>query len=178
MRFSRRAFLMSFILGVTLVALGFPRSAASQGEKMLSPTEIGDKLAIHELMARYNFALDSVDVERWVACFTNDGVLENPFGTYRGSDSLRKYISATSKERRERPFRHMLTNIVVDIHGDEANARCYVLLARILRDSDSLELLSTLIYSDQLRKIEGTWRFSHRKFELDAKGWVKRGLPR
>jgi len=82
--------------------------------------EIEDKIEIQELMARYNFALNFGDAEGWAACFTEDGIFECPFGEFKGAETLRKYAKERTLERRDYPVRHMLTNIVIDVHGDQA----------------------------------------------------------
>ena len=46
--------------------------------------EIEDKLAIHEMEARYCHASDFGDIEGWVNCFTEDGVSEGSLFTLRG----------------------------------------------------------------------------------------------
>jgi 3-phenylpropionate/cinnamic acid dioxygenase small subunit len=178
MKLSKRVFFKMAILAVALFALSIPRGAASQGEKTLSAMEIADRLEIHELMARYSFGINFGDIEGWVACFTEDAVFETPLGTHRGSDALRKYVSSRGEERRERPVRHFVTNVIVtELQGDQASAKSYFLMTRVLRDSDTIQFLTTGIYTDKLRKTGGKWRISHRKIELDTLEWSKQVFP-
>ena len=54
-----------------------------------------DKIEIQELVARYNRAIDSGDVEGWVDTFVRDGVFEGlVVPTFRGHDELRAFVTA------------------------------------------------------------------------------------
>lgn len=142
---------------------------------MGSLTEVEDKLAIQELLARYNFAINFGDVEGWANCFTEDGIFECPFGIFKGYAALRKYVSDRTAERQGLPLRHMNTNIIIDVQGDHASARCYLLLMQAA--PEGLKLLTTGVYQDELRKIKGSWRFSHRNVKLDSKAWGSQVFP-
>lgn len=144
---------------------------------MGSITEIEDKLAIRELIARYSFAIDSGDIKAWVDCFTEDGAFESPFGTFKGSTALHQYISERTAERRSKQIqlRHLLTNIIIDIQGNRAKAKCYLLLLLVM--PEGVQLLTTGVYNDELRKMGGAWRFSHRKVEFDTQTWASQVFP-
>ena len=136
---------------------------------MGSVTKNEDKFMIQELMARYNFALNFGDEKAWVDCFTQDGVFECPFGTHKGSSALYQYISERTEERQEHPIRHMLSNIIIDVQDDRASAKSYLLMMQVL--PEGMKLLTTGTYADDLVKMEGAWRFSHRKVQLDSMEW-------
>ena len=142
---------------------------------MGSLTELEDKLAIQELMARYNFAINFGDSEGWANCFTEEGIFECPFGTFRGRPALRQYVSDRTEERRERPLRHMATNIIINVRGDRASAQCYLLLLQVLPEGP--QLLTTGVYRDDLQKIGEAWLFRHRDLRLDGKAWGSRVFP-
>jgi len=69
----------------------------------------------------------------------------------------------------------MNTNIIIEVQGDRASARCYLLLVQVA--PEGLKLLTTGIYRDELRKIKGSWRFSHRNVKLDSKAWGSQVFP-
>lgn len=142
---------------------------------MSSITEIEDRIAIRELMARYNFAIDFGDIEAYLACFTEEGGFSNIYGSSKGQIALRRYISERTAERQELPLRHMATNIIIEVKGDRASAKCYLLLLQVT--SEGLKLLTTGAYKDELQKIGGAWRFSHRKVEFDTQPWVRQVFP-
>src|SRR2546421_13011221 len=47
---------------------------------------LGDRACIAELIMEYNRALDEKDVDAIVACYTEDGMLEVPFGNIPAKD--------------------------------------------------------------------------------------------
>ena len=49
-----------------------------------------EKLAIQELCARYAHAIDSLDPEAWVQCFTPDGGFQVATWVVRGHAALRE----------------------------------------------------------------------------------------
>ena len=142
---------------------------------MGSIAELEDKLAIHELIARYNFALNFGDIEGWVGCFTEDGIFECPFAIFKGHPALRQYITERTAERQKYPLRHLPTNIIVEVRGDRASAQFYLLTLQVR--PEGMQLLTTGVYHDQIKKIDGTWRFSHRKVQLDNTSWANQVFP-
>ena len=119
MKSSKRVFPKMVILSIALLALSFPTGAISQVGKPPSITEVADRLEIQELMARYSFGINFGDIEGFVGCFTDDAIFETPLGTHKGSEALRKYVSSRSEERRTRPVRHFVTNLVfIDLRED------------------------------------------------------------
>lgn len=138
-------------------------------------TEIEDKLAIRDLMARYSFAHNFGDIEGYVECFTEDGVIESPIGTVKGSAAIRQYITAREAEVCESPLRYMVTNIITNVQGDRATGKCYLLILQVLREG--VKLVTTGVYKDEFCKIDGTWRISHRKLELDGNRWMSQIFP-
>jgi ketosteroid isomerase-like protein len=145
---------------------------------MVLSTVIEDKLAIQELMAQYSFSLDFGDIEAFVGCFTEDAVFEMPFKTLKGSSGLRQFVSERAAERREHPIRHMVMNFIVDVQGDRATAKAYFLFLRVFPElPESIQLLTTGVYIDELKKKGGTWRFSHRKVVADSITWASRVYP-
>jgi len=177
-RSSKRIFPTMVVLGMALLALSFPTGAISQVGKTQSITEVADRLEIQELMARYSFGINFGDIEGFVGCFSDDAIFETPLGTHKGSEALRKYVSSRSEERRTRPVRHFVTNLIfTELREDRATTKSYFFMTRVLKDSDTIQFLTTGTYTDKLRKIDGKWRISHRKIELDTLEWSKQVFP-
>lgn len=127
-----------------------------------------DRLDILELAARYNKAVDGGDVEGWLALWTDDGVFETSFGTFKGKEALRnfmKFYMATSKGNR-----HVSVNPVMEGDGDSATLACDLLL---VRTPGMPSLFATGTYTDALRKVGGAWKFQRRKLALDSMEWMK-----
>ena len=134
-----------------------------------------DKIAIQEVMARYNFAIDFGDIEAYMDCFTEDGGFTNIFGSCKGHNALRQYITERTRERPGHPLRHMMLNPIIDVHGDQASAKSYFLLFRVV--PEPIQLLTTGCYKDELYKKGGAWRFSHRQVEFDSTAWARQVFP-
>ncbi|MFQ5974336.1 MAG: nuclear transport factor 2 family protein, partial [Alphaproteobacteria bacterium] len=83
-----------------------------------------EKLAIQELFARYAHAIDELDPEAWVRCFTRDGVFQVGSRAMRGHAALREYAEVHGREIR---CRHMMGNFLYEINGNEATGRASML---------------------------------------------------
>ena len=93
---------------------------------------IEDKFAIEELIARYNYSIDSGDYETWVDCWNEDGVMDG-IGKYLvGIEAIREFANAYEQNHRSRiaGLRHFTVNIMSEINGDEATSRSYLQLVR------------------------------------------------
>ena len=128
----------------------------------MTAASIEDHLAISDLFVRYTCAIDAGDVETLVACFTEDGALENPaVGVYAGREAIRAFAQRFARFRQGgSQLRHVISNLVVQVQGDRAHATCY-LTVFLTRDGSS-RLLAPGQYDCELRKTDGAWRFQKR----------------
>lgn len=132
-----------------------------------------DRAAIENLMARYMFALDWQDADEYASTFVSDGILDWAGGIIQGRESIRtecrtmreyflRLATAHAPKRRPR-MRHFITNIVLEIDGDQAAGRAYWFEL----DNDTRNRWPYAggygHYEDRLRKVDGRWLFSHRK---------------
>ena len=127
-----------------------------------------DWFAIHGLFVRYATALDACDAETVVACFEPDGWLESPvLGRFDGSEGIREFAMRTVRLKQEQgvQFRHVVSNLRVEVEGERALARCY-LLDFLTRDGKT-ELLSPGEYECELKRTVGVWRFVERRVTMD-----------
>jgi hypothetical protein len=133
-----------------------------------------DRALIEDLQARYMFALDFNDLDKYVATFTEDGILDIGEGEWRSRDTIRKILSAMPKpeEPTEEPHaskqhiptgRHSITNIVLKIEGDTAYGRAYWFHMSNRNPQHSATLDSYGHYEDVIVKVNGRWLFSKRK---------------
>lgn len=120
-----------------------------------------DKIAIMELAARYNQAIDSGAGEGWAATFTEDGVFESAQGEVKGRAELVKYVDDGAERRRERGTRHWNNNMVIEGDGDAATLSCYLHLM------SGAEVAATGTYEDTLKKVNGDWKFARRRVTID-----------
>jgi hypothetical protein len=133
-----------------------------------------DRALIEDLQARYMFALDFGDLDKYVATFTEDGILDIGEGEWRSRDTIRKILSAMPKPEeppadtytlKQHPptGRHSITNIVLKIEGDTAYGRAYWFHMSNRNPQRSATLDSYGHYEDVIVKINGVWLFSKRK---------------
>jgi len=115
-----------------------------------------DRLAILDLTARYNFAIDTGEAETWASTFTADGVFDSPMGTHAGTEALRAFATKFAEEMSG--TEHWVANQVIAGDGDRATHRCYLQLVNV----KSGESLGRLKYSDDLVKADGDWKFTKR----------------
>lgn len=87
------------------------------------PTEVYTDIA--QLYSRYCFGLDGKDVETFLSCFTEDGVMAvGGLGDVAGHQALSEMVT-----NRTRGSRHQWLNMeVTDYDGTTAKSRAYFLL--------------------------------------------------
>jgi ketosteroid isomerase-like protein len=127
-----------------------------------------DWFGINNVFIRYATALDRGDVDAVAQCFTNDASLESPLlGEFSTHAGIRDFAARTERLKREQgvQFRHVVSNLVVDVEGDHASATCY-LLDFVTREGVT-ELLSPGEYRCELRKTSGQWLFERRVVVMD-----------
>ncbi len=117
---------------------------------------------IHELMARYNHAIDFGDTDAWVETFTEDGVFHGGMGRFEGKTELLNFAQGFVREFPD--GRHWINNIVIEFDGNTARSTCYL---HFFRASDGLKTQATGRYNDRLRMVDGHWRFVERVVLLD-----------
>jgi hypothetical protein len=132
-----------------------------------------DRAEIEDLQARYMFALDWQDADVYSATFTEDGILDWAGGIARGRDAIRADVrgmkeqfakhEAADAPLRPARLRHIITNIVVRVDGNQGTGRAYWFeLNDDVRDRRPY-LGAYGHYQDELRKVNGHWLFSKRK---------------
>jgi hypothetical protein len=123
---------------------------------------VEDQLAIQQLYARYNHAIDFGDGDGWAACFTPDGVFNGGQGPQQGTDALKAFAGGFASRMKAR---HWNTNLVVEGSGDTANGKCYLMLMN-LADGKATPLV-TAVYHDELKRTGGEWKFTSRSVQPD-----------
>ncbi len=124
---------------------------------------LDDQLAIRELVARYNYAIDEGRPEEWVATFVPDGTFESAaLGKHTGPEALlafaKGYIAAFTG-------RHCTSDFVVEVDGDDARSRCYLI---VVNNAAAPIVSTTAVYEDVLRRTSDGWRFVHRRVVPDT----------
>jgi uncharacterized protein (TIGR02246 family) len=123
---------------------------------------IEDRVAIGELLVRYAGALDAGDVATVVDCFTADAALESPaIGRIAGRDAIRAFAERFAAQRAAGvQFRHLVTNIAVEIDGDRARVTAYLMV--FITENGASRRLPPGRYECAAVRETDVWRFSRR----------------
>ena len=123
-----------------------------------------DRLAIHEIMAKYCQAIDLNRWEEFPSLFTEDCRLDfgTLMGVFEGPDGLQRF---TDMMRNLGLFmRHYTTNVVLRGDGDRVQSESYVLAVTGPPGSSHQ---TTGRYEDEFVKVGGRWRIRVRRALLD-----------
>ena len=142
-----------------------------------------DRSAIEDLQARYLFAMDFGDPDLYVTLFTEDGVLDIGNGEIRGRKAIRDVIAKMPNTRttenglRPASGRHNISNIVLKVNGNKAQARAYW----FHYGNTNPERRGTFTsgyghYEDDLVKVNGQWLFAKRRIYNEGRAeWAHKG---
>jgi uncharacterized protein (TIGR02246 family) len=125
-----------------------------------------DQLAIRDLAARYNHAIDGGDGVAYADTFVDDGVLDAGELVLEGRPALEEF--ATSFAGSVQAPRHIATSLVIDGEGDHAELRAYVQLFAMVGQPPHHEVTASGTYTDSLVRVDGSWRFVRRTFNRDG----------
>ena len=128
---------------------------------------VDDHIAIQQLYARYNHAIDSGNGAGWAATFTDEGTFSSATGTFTGAEQLSGFASGFASRLKAR---HWTNNLVLEGDGRKATGSCYLVLYRLTPgEQPPAGVLTTAIYTDELAKgPDGKWRFTKRTVTGDA----------
>jgi ketosteroid isomerase-like protein len=121
-----------------------------------------DRAAVREAMVRYADALDRRDFDAVRACFTEDAQASyNGEALAPGADAIVTYVRQLEGLQSSM---HSVTNVVVEVDGDTANAdsACIAHLVQRAGNGDLTILVRGLRYRDRLVRRDGAWLVQHR----------------
>lgn len=124
-----------------------------------------DFLAVQQLYARYNHAIDFGSAAEWADCFMPDGTLDAGQGGELtvGRDALLEFHSITRQFVPD--IRHVVNNLVLD--GDATTATGGAYLHVTGGTGADRTTLTIGRYEDELRNDGGGWRFASRRLIAD-----------
>jgi hypothetical protein len=125
---------------------------------------VANRLAIGDLTARYNRALETGDLETWVGTFVQEGVLRDAGGgRFSGHRELAGFFRATP------PARIRVTaDAQVDVDGVHARQECRYLTLRPGPNGGAAPQVEAVgRYRDELVYERGQWYFSAREMVAD-----------
>lgn len=114
---------------------------------------------IRRLIAEYCFATDTGDTARWVSLFSEDVRWEGgAFGRFEGREAATAYHRAAGDASKN--FRHVTTNLLIDLDGDRAAVSSYVQVYD--QSGQQPALMFSGVYQDALVKQGDTWLIKER----------------
>ena len=128
------------------------------------PVSPEDSEEIRQLIARYCLLFDAHEAKEWAALFTDDGVIEIGASRAEGTEALVQFAAAVPAES---VMRHITTNVVIDVEGDEARSQSYL---TVLLPAAQSPISLIARYEDRLRRVDGQWRFAERFVHIDDRG--------
>ena len=135
-------------------------------EKTLTSV-LEDKIAIQDLIATYNQSLDRGDYETWLACWADDAIFDGLGKYLTGIQAIRGFSEGYEVGYRQRlpGLKHFTINVLSNVDGDRANSSAYVQLTSI--SDKGIRFVLTGRYEDDLKRIDGRWRFARRTLHQD-----------
>ena len=133
-----------------------------------------DRIAVEDVMARYVWAVDSLDADGYVAVFTEDAVIDSNGNISKGHAQIRKIVTDLIKRRDDNKAQglatsnlyHMISNVRITFpKSDEAVHYSYWQTVR--RDKDGRMIAAAMGRSeDHLVKRKGAWLIQFRKLTV------------
>jgi len=159
--------LLHAALTVLLVA---PALATAQGNF----GSYEDRIAVEDVMARYVWAVDSLDAEGYVAVFTADAVIDSNGSISKGHDEIRNIVTSLMKRRDDNKAKglptanlyHVISNVRITFpKPGEALHQSYWQTVR--RDKSGAMTAAAMGRSeDRLVKRGGQWLIQSRRLTV------------
>lgn len=127
-----------------------------------SPAGLAARAAITDVLHRYCRSMDRMDKPLALSCWHPDGTDEHT-PLYAGSAV--GFVDWVWEVHRPMILtRHTLTNILIELDGDQAWSESYwTVLLRVKRDSGIVDIWGGGRYIDHHRCIDGVWAMQHRR---------------
>ncbi len=133
-----------------------------------------DRIAVEDVMARYVWAVDSLDPEGYVAVFTKDATIDSNGSISKGQEEIRKIVTSLIQRRDDNKTKglptsnlyHVISNVRITFPSPgEALHQSYWQTVR--RDKDGKMTAAAMGRSeDRLVKRNGKWLIQWRKLTV------------
>ena len=133
-----------------------------------------DRMAVEDVMARYVWAVDSLDPEGYVAVFTEDAIIDSNGNISKGHEEIRKIVTSLIQRRDENKAKglpnsnlyHVISNVRITFpRPGEALHKSY--WQTVHRDKDGKMSAAAMGRSeDRLVKRDGKWLIQERKLTV------------
>jgi uncharacterized protein (TIGR02246 family) len=124
-----------------------------------------DRVAVEDVMARYVWAVDSLDADGYVAVFTDDAVIDSNGSISKGHAEIRKIVTGLIQRRDENRAKglptanlyHVISNVRITF-PKPGQAVHHSYWQTVRRDKDGRMVAAAMGRSeDRLVKRNGTW---------------------
>ena len=154
------ATLIGFFAGPDLAAAAIPTPQSLEARLQ----RIDDRMAIEQLLMEYGRAVDNRDFAAFAALFADDGEWQGAQGSYHGPkeirESMEKIFTAAAADIPKGKNFHLLTNVIIDLHGDHATASSKFIFYKMNGAKPEAEVAGR--YEDRLVRSGGAWKFQQR----------------
>ncbi len=133
-----------------------------------------DRIAVEDVMARYVWAVDSLDPDGYVAVFTDDAVIDSNGSISKGHDQIRKIVTGLIQRRDDNKAKglpaanlyHVISSVRITFpKPGEALHQSYWQTVR--RDTSGQMIAAAMGRSeDRLVKRNGQWLIQWRKLTV------------
>jgi uncharacterized protein (TIGR02246 family) len=133
-----------------------------------------DRIAVEDVMARYVWAVDSLDADGYVAVFTTDAVIDSNGNFSKGHDEIRKIVTSLIQRRDDNKAKglppsnlyHVISSVRITFpKPGEALHQSYWQTVR--RDKDGRMIAAAMGRSeDHLVRQNGKWLIQFRKLTV------------
>ena len=133
-----------------------------------------DRIAVEDVMARYVWAVDSLDPDGYVAVFAEDAVIDSNGSISKGHEEIRKIVTSLIKRRDDNKARglptsnlyHVISSVSITFpKPGEALHQSYWQTVR--RDNDGKMTAAAMGRSeDRLVRRNGKWLIQSRKLTV------------
>ena len=131
-------------------------------------SEREDRQDIADVLVRYATGIDRRDWPLFRTVFTDDCQLDyGEVGSWRGVDAVTEFMQQAHALAGH--TMHRLTNQVITVDGDSAQARTYVDALIMLADNTS-GVNAAGFYDDDIVRTDEGWRIARRRFHPGAGG--------
>jgi hypothetical protein len=122
-----------------------------------------DTLAIQNLLADYNHAVDQLDGAAFAALFVETGSLQRGDEITNGRGDLSAFASALPNG-----ILHLVSNVSIEGDGAHATARAYLQVWATPAMAGEAKMLVSGIYADVVERERDGWRFVSRVLTYDT----------
>ena len=130
-----------------------------------SLAEMADRLAIQDVLAQHSRGVDRADEAILKSAYWPDA--EVAYGGFNGpAHEFCEMLPGAIK--RYAGTQHTITNVSIDLRGDEARVETYVTAYHYLAaEGGDTEMTYLGRYLDRMRKRDDVWRILHRRVVMD-----------